>query len=296
LRLLEQRTLNCGINAHASHKFAAAVRMEMPVDQPTALEQSDGASLHGNVYNLFIIILTVLSLIILLMLILPMNDRTTELLLVYDNLICVVFLFDFAYSMHASPSKRGYFIQGRGWLDLLGSIPSLGILRYTGLLRLARLSRLVRITRLRRYKNKHTLIEEVLQKRGQYAVFITLMSALTVLFICSVLVLQFESRSPDANITTGSNAIWWAVVTITTVGYGDYYPVTFMGRIIGVLVMVSGVGIIAALASVLTSIIIPPPKGGSEPIAGVQAVESAVKKRKAREDEDSDDPDPGHAY
>jgi voltage-gated potassium channel len=268
----------------------------MHVDEPTAQEQSDGASLHGNVYNLFIIILTVLSLIILLMLILPMNERTTDLLLVYDNLICLVFLFDFAYSMHASPSKRGYFIKGRGWLDLLGSIPSLGILRYTGLLRLARVSRLVRITRLRRYKNKHLLIEDVLLNRGQYAVFITMMSAVTVLFLCSVLVLQFESRSPEANITSGSDAIWWAIVTITTVGYGDFYPVTFLGRIIGVLVMVSGVGIIAALASVLTSIIIPQPKSGAVATEGIQAVELAVKKRKAKGDADMDDPDPGHAY
>jgi voltage-gated potassium channel len=269
--------------------------MEMPVDQETE-QQTDGASLHGNVYNLFIIILTVLSLIILLLLILPMNERTTELLLVYDNLICVVFLYDFAYSMRRSPSKRGYFIQGRGWLDLLGSVPSLGILRFTGLLRLARVSRLVRITRLRRYKNKHTLLEEVLQKRGQYAVFITMMSAMTVLFLCSVLVLQFESRSPQANITSGSDAVWWAIVTITTVGYGDYYPVTFPGRIVGVLVMLSGVGIIAALASVLTSIIIPPPKGDAETTKGELAIERAVQKREANEDAASEEPDPGHAY
>lgn len=265
------------------------------MEQSTTQEQLDGASLHGNVYNLFIIILTVLSLIILVMLILPMSDRTTELLLVYDNLICVVFLFDFAYSMRASSSKRAYFIQGRGWLDLLGSIPSLGILRYSGLLRIARVSRLVRIFRLRRYNNKHVLVEDVLRNRGQYAVFITLMSAMTVLFLCSVLVLQFESRSPEANIVSGNDAIWWAIVTITTVGYGDYYPVTFPGRIIGVLVMVSGVGIIAALASVLTSILIPPPKGATQP-ESTQVIERAEEKWEAKEDAKAEEPDPGHAY
>ena len=267
------------------------------MDQPTALEQSDGASLHGNVYNLFIIILTVLSLIILLMLILPMNDPNDRSVagLRQSDLRRLPFRLRLQHARFAL--ETGIFHPGPRLARLYWARfrPSASC-AIPALLRLARLSRLVRITRLRRYKNKHSLVEDVLQNRGQYAVFITLMSAVTVLFLCSVLVLQFESRSPDANITTGSNAIWWAIVTITTVGYGDYYPVTFMGRIIGVLVMVSGVGIIAALASVLTSIIIPPPKGGSEPIAGVQAVESAVKKRKAREDEDSDDPDPGHAY
>ncbi len=71
--------------------------------------------------------------------------------------------------------------------------------------------------------------------------------------------LQVESRSSEANIVTGADALWWSIVTLTTVGYGDYYPVTGTGRIIGVVVMVSGVGIIASLASMLTSLLIPQP-------------------------------------
>ena len=58
--------------------------------------------------------------------------------------------------------------------------------------------------------------------------------------MASILVLQHESRSPDANIRTGGNALWWAIVTITTVGYGDYYPVTTLGRPTAVFVMFSG--------------------------------------------------------
>lgn len=259
-------------------------------------QQTDGASLHGNVYNLFIIILTILSLIIMLLLVLPTNEETTRLLIIYDNLICVVFLADFFYNLRASTSKRVYFVTGRGWLDLLGSIPSFGFLRFSGLLRLARLSRLVRITRLKRYKNKHLIVEDVLQNRGQYAGFITLMMALTVLFLCSVLVLQFESRSPDANITTGGDAIWWAIVTITTVGYGDRYPVTAAGRFIGVVVMVSGVGIIAALASVLTSIIIPPPKSSSGKTPHVSEPERADTPLVEASGPKPDELDSQHAY
>ena len=69
--------------------------------------------------------------------------------------------------------------------------------------------------------------------------------------------LQFESRSPDANITTGGDALWWAVVTITTVGYGDRYPITMLGRTDRLHVMVAGIGIIGALASILASILVP---------------------------------------
>src|SRR4029077_17726837 len=103
-----------------------------------------------------------------------------------------------------------------------------------------------------------------------YAAFVTLLIAFMVLTHSSVLVLQFESKSPNANITTGGEALWWSVVTITTVGYGDFYPVTTAGRITGAFVMFAGVGIIGALASILASILVPPPDADedSDPVPG----------------------------
>lgn len=214
----------------------------------------------SNAYQIFILVLTVFSLLIMVALLLPLNQATIRLLMVYDNLICVVFLIDFVLNLKRSDSKREYLIGRRGWLDLLGSIPAFGFFKYTALFRLARLSRLARITRLLRGKNKKQLVDDVLRHRGQYAAFITILAALMVLTICSAMVLQFESKSADANITTGGDALWWSVVTITTVGYGDEYPVTTAGRITGVFVMVAGVGIIGALASILASILVPSPE------------------------------------
>ena len=212
----------------------------------------------SNAYELFILVLTVLSLVIMVALILPLNQATIKLLTVYDNLICVVFLGDFAMNMTRSSPKRSYFIGRRGWLDLVGSIPTFGFFRFTALLRLARLSRLARITRLLRGENKRDLVQDVVTHRGQYAAFITVLAAFLVLTLSSILMLQFESRSPDANIKTGGGSLWWGVVTITTVGYGDEYPVTVLGRITATLVMFAGVGIIGALASILASILVPP--------------------------------------
>ncbi len=221
-------------------------------------DQSNVAQKHSNAYNLFILVLTVLSLAIMVAIVLPLSDATIHLLQVYDNLICIVFLFDFGLNLKRATTKRQYFIEERGWLDLLGSVPSFGFFKYSALFRLARLSRLARISRLLRGKRKHELIEDVVTNRGQYAAFITVLSALIVMIVCSVLVLQFESGASNANITTGSDALWWAIVTITTVGYGDFFPVTGAGRLVGVFVMVAGVGIIGSLASILSSVLIPP--------------------------------------
>ena len=212
---------------------------------------------HGNAYNLFILVLTIISLLIMFAMLLPLHDATIELLLFYDNMICVIFLIDFFMNLFSAPRKSDYFIRERGWLDLIGSFPSLGIsLRQTGILRLARLSRFARIRRLLHGKNKRQLIEDVIQNRSQYAAFITILTAIIVLTLASVFVLGFEAESPDANITTGKDAIWYAAVTITTVGYGDHYPVTTGGRVTAMFLMFTGVGIIGALASILSSILV----------------------------------------
>jgi voltage-gated potassium channel len=224
----------------------------MPAENPAAPQ-------HGNAYNIFILVLTILSLAIMVVQLLPINVATYSLLNVYDNVVCGIFLIDFFLNLTKSPSKRDYFIGRRGWLDLLGSIPSLGFFKYSGLLRLARLSRLARISRLLRGQNKKQLVDDVLQNRGEYAAFITVLAAFLVLTVTSALVLQFEAASPDANIKTGGDALWWALVTITTVGYGDRYPVTLAGRVTAFFVMIAGVGIIGALASILASMLVPPP-------------------------------------
>jgi voltage-gated potassium channel len=219
----------------------------------------------SNAYNIFILVLTVLSLAVMVVMLLPLSDATIQLLSVYDNLICVIFLIDFTLNLLGASKKSDYFIKERGWLDLLGSIPSLGLLtnagKWVGLLRLARLSRLARIARLLRGENKKTLVKDILENRSQYAAFLTILLTILVLTVASVLVLQFESKSPDANITTGGDALWYAIVTITTVGYGDFYPVTPAGRITAMFIMFAGVGIIGALASILASLLV----GGSSP-------------------------------
>jgi voltage-gated potassium channel len=107
-----------------------------------------------------------------------------------------------------------------------------------------------------RGKQQKDLVRDVIANRSQYALFITVLLVIVVLTVGSVLVLQFESASPDANIATGGDALWWAFVTLTTVGYGDRFPVTQLGRMTAVAVMLAGIGLIGALASLLASVLV----------------------------------------
>lgn len=236
---------------------------------------------RSNAYHIFILVLTVYALLIMVALLLPLSPQTLQLLAIYDNVICLIFLVDFLLNLRRAPSRRHYFFNERGWLDLLGSIPSLGVFRITALLRLARLSRLVRIVRILNGQNQKELIADVVTNRSQYAAFVTLMLAMLVISLASLLVLQFEAKSPEANITTGGDALWWAVVTITTVGYGDRYPVTAAGRITALFVMFTGIGIIGALASILATLLVQSPASNPEPeqgsTAGVQQELAAIR-------------------
>jgi voltage-gated potassium channel len=242
---------------------------------------------HSNTYNIFILILTILSLALMVVqFLLPEDSETWTLVNFYNNLTCIIFLIDFALHMIREPHPKDYFIGKRGYLDLLGSIPSFGYSRYTALLRLFRISRLFRLRRLLNPENRKLLIDEVLHNRGSYALFFTLMMIAIVVTVASITVLFYESQSPNANITTGGDAVWWTFVTITTVGYGDKYPVTGGGRTTAVFVMFAGVGVIGALASILASILVPQPEKSPapDPASEVRTVEeelSDVKKELA---------------
>ncbi len=113
------------------------------------------------------------------------------------------------------------------------------------LLRPLRLLRLV--TMLRFLDNRATM-----RLRGRMMSYVLGGSALLG-FVGALAVLDAERVHPDANITTFGNAIWWAVTTMTTVGYGDYYPVTGTGRLAAVGLMIGGIAILGTVTATLAS-------------------------------------------
>ncbi len=198
-------------------------------------------------YDLVIGILAIFSLIILIPLIFGnLSPSDAAVLNTLENGLCIIFLFDFFRSLRLAPKKWAYFLKGGGWLDLLGSMPfsALAIFRVARLFRIVRLLRKVTGGELRR----------ILTRRlAQSTLLFTLVIALILIFTISWIVLQAEQNAPGANIKTYHQAVWWAFVTITTVGYGDYYPVTNVGQWMAIILMFFGLGIIGVLSSYLAS-------------------------------------------
>jgi voltage-gated potassium channel len=161
---------------------------------------------------------------------------------------------------------------GGGWLDLLGSTPILHDLPWTAILRFARLSRSIRIVKHLRARDRRDVLEETRRSRAQSALLATFLVAIVLITIVSLVVLQVERGAPGGNIKTGAEAFWWAFVTMTTVGYGDYVPVTLTGRIMAMILMTFGVGIFAVLTGFLASKLLVPQEKDQESEQDVSAV------------------------
>ena len=203
-------------------------------------------------YEFFILALSVLSIFNLLMEILPMTDPYVKNLLnIIDVALTPIFLADFLYRLFSAPSKWGYLIKSGGWLDFIGSLPFPG-------LRLARLFRMWRVYSGLRRIGMRNVWRAYLQSRAESALLTILFLTIVVIEFAGIFILDTERHDPNANIKTASDALWWAYVTVTTVGYGDKYPVTNSGRIVGVLLMTIGVGLFGVLTGYLANAFLKP--------------------------------------
>jgi ion transport protein len=223
-----------------------------------------------NSYELFIGALSVISIInIVLALVLP-DPAVRNVILIVDTGLCFVFFADFLGRLRNAESKSRYFFRQLGWLDLLGSLPFPG-------LRIARVFRVARVVRLVRAVGMKTLINKILHDRAGSALYTVLILVVLVIQYGSMFELVTNRNSPSANITTASDAVWYTIVTITTVGYGDKYPVTNPGRIVGVLIMIVGVGLFGVLTGFLANTFLSPSENKPEETSADQPAPQPVQ-------------------
>jgi Ion transport protein len=204
-------------------------------------------------YELFIAALSILSILNIFLTIFIPNPDVARVLTIMNGILSVIFLGDFTMRLLTANSKSTYFFREFGWADLLASLPFQA-------LKFLRIFRLFRAYRLMRRFGLKNMLRELANDRAGSALYMLLLMGMLVLEFGSMVMLAAESRSPSANIKSASDAIWYTLVTISTVGYGDRYPVTNPGRIIGALIIVVGVGIFGTFTGYLANLFLSPKK------------------------------------
>ena len=196
-------------------------------------------------YELFMLALALLSIVnFVLVLVLPWESQSWWLVVYIDLFLTVFFVADFIFRLVTAPSKKHYMGRGGGVLDLLSCSPGLRILR---------LFRIVRAVRIFRRLGGKRVFGELRGGLAAGTVYLVILVGFIVLEVVGLLELYFEEDAPGANITTGGDALWWGYVTATTVGYGDYYPVTTGGRLVGFLMLTVGVALFATFSGFLAN-------------------------------------------
>ena len=127
-------------------------------------------------------------------------------------------------------------------------------------MKILRVFRLVRVFRLLRAYGVKNIARSLVKDRAGSALLTLLLMGILVLEFGSLEILHIEQYAPGANITTASDALWYVIVTISTVGYGDRFPVTNDGRFFGALIIVIGVGIFGTFTGYLANLFLSPSK------------------------------------
>lgn len=177
-----------------------------------------------------------------------LSEEMSKLLNYIDIAICIFFFIEFCLRFYQAENKLKFMKWG--WIDLVSSIPMVDFLRVGRLFRLIRLFRIVRA-----FRSTKQFVTYIFRNKAQGAFTSVSVLAILLIIFCSIAILQVEN-APNSNIQTAEDAIWWSYVTITTVGYGDKFPVTTEGRIIASILLTAGVGLFGTFTAYVASIFV----------------------------------------
>ena len=208
----------------------------------------------GRAFDFVVLFLIVVSIITLTIDTVPeLPPFISDVLDISEIVITVLFTIEYFVRIATSPKKLGYIISFYGIVDLIAILPfyiALGVdLRAVRAFRLFRIIRIVKLT-------KYSGAMERFAKALSYAkeeVIIFFIATIIILYLASVGMYYFEhDAQPDA-FRSIFDSLWWAVATLTTVGYGDIYPVTVGGKIFTFVILMCGLGVVAVPAGLISA-------------------------------------------
>ncbi len=216
-------------------------------------------------FDLFIIVLIILSILdIILESEESLKSKYGHFFQIFETITVVIFSLEYLVRLWTCVEKKMYRhpFTGRvkfamtpmAIVDLLAILPF--YLPFVGVdlrfLRVLRLIRVFRILKMARYTKAFDVIKKVLQDKKE-DLLVTMAFISIMLIIVSTLMYHAEREAQPDHFSSISQALWWGVITLTTIGYGDVYPVTPLGKLIGGIISLIGIGLIALPTGILAS-------------------------------------------
>ena len=216
------------------------------------VEENDTRS--GRYFDNIIQILILISLISFSLETLPDNSDQFNILLKYIEIASVI-LFSIEYALRIYVSKKPfkYILSFYGCVDILAILPfyiAHGLdLRFLRIFRIFRVFRSLKLIRYNKAMRRFHLAAKIVKEE----LVLFLMVAALFVFVAASGIYFFENEAQPEKFSSVFHSLWWAIVTLTTVGYGDVYPITIGGRIFTFFVLLIGVGIVAVPAGLIAS-------------------------------------------
>ena len=175
--------------------------------------------------------------------------------IVADIIFLVLFSIEYILRVYIEPRKQDFIFSFYGIIDLIAILPSLFLVPGFRVLRILRFLRIFRIFKATRFILAVDRLTAALREIYQELLALVILSLMLV-YLAACCIHYFEKDVQPEKFGSILDSMWWAVVTLTTVGYGDVFPVTSGGKIFTAFVTLIGVGLIAIPAGLLASVLI----------------------------------------
>ncbi len=212
------------------------------------------AMLESSGFVWFISLLIVYSVVCFSIETLPdLSDETRRFLSLSEYVVTGIFTVEYLYRIYAAKRRLKFIFSFYGLIDLIAILPFyLAFAVDLQSLRIVRLLRVLRVLKLARYNRAFNRFVEALIMSKEELVIFTLAS-IFMLYLAAVGIYHFEHAAQPDVFRSIFDCMWWAVATLTTVGYGDIYPITVGGRVFTFLVLMLGLGMIAVPTGIVAS-------------------------------------------